>query len=306
MKVDYTLRQLEYFVSVLDAGSLTEGAKKSSISQAAASMAITQLERAMGVDLLLRTRSKGVVPTAAGQALGARARRLLAEVSEIPETIRNGVEDLRGRVSVGCMIPLSPRIVPKLIVEVAGRWPEIEIDFSEGAAEELQQAAAEGTLDVAFVYSLQAVPGVDLLPIAESHPHLMLSENHPLAHREFLHFADLADQDAVLLDVPPSAERALEMFHSAGVEPHVRWKSVVSETIRQLVASGLAYSLTNIWEGSKDLYSSSGIALVPIADDVPANGLVAAVAPATRRPRRVDAVIEAARSSVSDSLPEHH
>ncbi|HKU02414.1 MAG TPA: LysR family transcriptional regulator [Arthrobacter sp.] len=295
MPAEFTLRQLQYFVAVLDAGSVTDAARNSNITQAAASMAIAQLERALGVELLLRTRSKRVVPTAAGEALGARARRVLGEAAEIPDAVRSGWEEPRGRVSIGCMVAISPRLMPRLLAEVGRRWPDIEVDFTEGAAEELQQAAAGGSLDAAFVYSLQAVAGVDLIPIAESRLHFLLAANHPYAARESLHFADLADQDAVLLNVPPSAERLMAMFQSAGVEPRVRWRSVVSETIRGIVASGQAYSISNVWPGMEHLYPEFGVSVVPVADDVPSNGVVAAVPPGGRRPRRVDAVLEVAR-----------
>ena len=295
MPAEFTLRQLQYFIAALDAGSVTDAARNSNISQAAASMAIAQLERALGVELFLRTRSKRIVATAAGEALGARARRILGEAAEIPDAVRTGWEELRGRVSVGCMVAISPRLMPRLLAEVGRRWPEIEVVFTEGAAEELQQAAAGGSLDAAFIYSLQAVPGVDLIPIAESRMHFLLPANHPLAGRPSLHFADLADEDAVLFDVPPSAERVLAMFQSAGLEPRVRWRSVVSETIRGIVASGQAYSVNNVWPGMEHLYPESGVSLVPVADDVPPNGVVAAVPPGGRRPRRVDVVIQVAK-----------
>lgn len=299
MPAEFTLRQLQYFVAVLDAGSVTDAARNSNITQAAASMAIAQLERALGVELLLRTRSKRVVPTAAGEALGARARRVLGEAAEIPDAVRSGWEEPRGRVSIGCMVAISPRLMPRLLAEVGRRWPDIEVDFTEGAAEELQQAAAGGSLDAAFVYSLQAVAGVDLIPIAKSRLHFLLAANHPFAARQSLHFADLADQDAVLLNVPPSAERLMAMFQSAGVEPRVRWRSAVSETIRGIVASGQAYSISNVWPGMEHLYPEFGVSVVPVADDVPSNGVVAAVPPGGRRPRRVDVVLEVAKEIAS-------
>lgn len=303
MSSEFTLRQLEYFVSVLDAGSVTEAAKRSSISQAAASMAIGQLERALGVDLFVRARSKRLVPTEAGTALGLRARRVLEEAAEIPASVRAGWEELRGRVRLGCMIAISPRLMPRLLAEAARRWPEIEVEFVEGAAEELQRAVADGELDAAVVYSLQAAPGVDLVTLAESRTHFQLAEGHPLAGRSSLHFADLADYDAVLFDVPPSAERVLAMFESAGVTPRVRWRSVVSETIRSIVASGLGYSVTNVWEGVEELFRASGVVLVPVADPTPRNSVVAAVPPGLRRPRRVDAVLGAARAVASPGRP---
>ena len=67
MPAEFTLRQLQYFVAVLDAGSVTDAARNSNITQAAASMAIAQLERALGVELLLRT-----APSALCQLLPAK------------------------------------------------------------------------------------------------------------------------------------------------------------------------------------------------------------------------------------------
>lgn len=295
MSSEFTLRQLEYFVAVLDAGSVTDAAKRSNVSQAAASMAIGQLERALGVDLFIRSRSKRLVPTQAGTALGARARRILADAGEIPGAVRSGWEDLKGSVRIGCMIAISPRLMPRLLAETGQRWPEIELSFVEGAAEELQRSVAEGELDAAFVYSLQAIPGVDLVTIAESRPQIMLAASHPLAARGSLRFADVAEEDAILFDVPPSAERVQAMFQSAGVEPRVRWKSVVAENIRGIVASGRAYSVTNVWRGMEEHFASAGVVTIPLADPTPRNHVVAAVPPGLHRPRRVDAVLGAAQ-----------
>ncbi|WP_347110037.1 LysR substrate-binding domain-containing protein [Paenarthrobacter sp. S56] len=94
---------------------------------------------------------------------------------------------------------------------------------------------------------------------------------------------------------PPSAERVIAMFHSAGIEPKVRWRSVVAQTIRGIVASGRAYSVTNVWPGIESLYTGAQVALVPIEDKLPENRLVAAVPPGVRRPRRVEEVISVAR-----------
>ena len=207
MPAEFTFRQLQYFVAVLDAGSVTDAARNSNISQAAASMAIAQLERALGVNS-----SYAPVQAHSAHSCWRSARGPGAPCpggdGRNPDAVRSGWEDLRGRVSVGCMVAHIVRLMPRLLAEVGRRWPEIEVDFIEGAAEELQQAAAGGSLDAAFVYSLQAVPGVDLIPIAESRIHFLLPAKHPLANREsLLHFPDLAPNEvAVLFNVPPSAK----------------------------------------------------------------------------------------------------
>jgi hypothetical protein len=68
---EITLRQLQYFVATVDHGSVTAAAEASHVSQAAASMAIAQLEKALGADLFVRSRSRGGGAAAGGGGVGA-------------------------------------------------------------------------------------------------------------------------------------------------------------------------------------------------------------------------------------------
>lgn len=104
---EFTIRQLQYFVAVLDHGSVTAAAKESNISQAAASMAIAQLEHAVGVDLLIRTRAKKVVATPAGLELAARARHILSMIGDIEGAVAGGFDEMRGALRTGCSPTLS-------------------------------------------------------------------------------------------------------------------------------------------------------------------------------------------------------
>ncbi|WP_413249391.1 LysR family transcriptional regulator [Sinomonas flava] len=299
MSADFTLRQLEYFVAVLDTGSVTQAAKRASISQAAASVAIGQLEKALGVELFLRTRSRRLVPTAAGEALAARARRILADAAEVPDLVRSDWDGLAGRVRVGCTVSISPRLIPRLAREVLARWPGIDIEVREGANDELQRAVANGEADVAFVFGRQALPDVEAITVVSAHPHILLSADHRLARSETLRFAEVADEDVILFDVPPSAEHVTAMFESAGVQPRARWRSSVGETVREMVANGFGFSVMNVWPGMVASFAAAGISAVPIADATPPNSVVATVARGAARPRRVDAVIEAAQAVAS-------
>ena len=74
---EYTLRQLEYFVAVAEAGSVTAAAAAVHLSQSAMSTALADLERALDVQLLLRHHARGVTLTAAGEQLVVASRQLL-------------------------------------------------------------------------------------------------------------------------------------------------------------------------------------------------------------------------------------
>ncbi|GGC92771.1 LysR family transcriptional regulator [Tersicoccus solisilvae] len=292
---DLTLRQLEYFVAVLDGGSITEAARRTSLSQSAVSMAVSQLEKAVGVPLLIRGASRRITPTAAGREFAARARRLLRAAADMGRDLGDAQGLPSGVVRVGVLTAISPRLIPGLLAAARSRWPEIRLEFVEGAAERLQQQVLDGELDIAFVYSLQAATGVHLRPLAVSSARAMVGAGHRLARRQALTFADLADEDIVLFDVPPSAERVIGMFEAAGVSPRVRYRSVVAEGIRQIVAAGLACSVTNVWTGSLTGEWSAQVRIIPFSDPVPLNHVAAAVVPGIRQPRRVEAVLDLAR-----------
>ncbi|MEO8328444.1 MAG: LysR family transcriptional regulator, partial [Candidatus Nanopelagicales bacterium] len=73
----FTLRQLEYFVAVAEAGTITAAAEQIHLSQSAMSTALADLERVFGVQLLVRHHSRGVTLTPSGEDLLVTARELL-------------------------------------------------------------------------------------------------------------------------------------------------------------------------------------------------------------------------------------
>jgi DNA-binding transcriptional LysR family regulator len=90
--MDWTLRELRYFVAAAEAGSFTEAAAQLYVSQAAVSRTIAGLEKAVG-DKLLRRVPRGCELTTTGQQILPQARRVLSEAENFTEflTSRHGV-----------------------------------------------------------------------------------------------------------------------------------------------------------------------------------------------------------------------
>ena len=76
-----TLRQISYFVEIVDAGSMTRASAKLHVAPTALSQQLKKLEDGLGVELLLR-HSRGVEPTTAGRELYHRGKSILSLVSE--------------------------------------------------------------------------------------------------------------------------------------------------------------------------------------------------------------------------------
>lgn len=90
--MDWSVRELRFFVTAADAGSFTEAAAQLYVSQAAVSRTIASLERGVG-DRLLRRVPRGCELTSTGQQVLPQARRVLAEADRFSEflTSRHGL-----------------------------------------------------------------------------------------------------------------------------------------------------------------------------------------------------------------------
>ena len=77
MPLRFTLRQLEYFVAVGEAGSIAEAAERVNVSSPSLSTAISQLEAEFGVQLFVRQHAQGLSLTPGGRRFYVAAKTVL-------------------------------------------------------------------------------------------------------------------------------------------------------------------------------------------------------------------------------------
>lgn len=292
---ELTLRQLQYFVAVVDLGSVTAAAKKCHISQAAASMAIAQLEKSLGVDLLIRSRARKLSPTAAGTEFAVHARAVLERLVEAEAAVVEGVEHMRGALRIGCSPTLAPRLVPPLAQYFTEFHPQVDLRIIEGAPGLIQDHVRQGKLDVAFGYAWQADEDLRAEHIVDIHLQVILATNHRLAGSKSLRLAEIVHEPAIILDVPPTEQRLTALAQSFGLELDIRWRSTSMENIRSLVGRGLGYSFSNSTPVTGTTYDGLEVVYVPVADPMEPNSLVAILPAGHTLPRRVAVALELLR-----------
>src|SRR3984885_11635683 len=91
------LAALEIFVGVVDTGSFSAVARRQRIGQPAVSKAMVQLEKWLGVSLLLRS-TRRVVPTEAGRVFYERAKRTIEEAEEAVMAAQGSANGLSGKL----------------------------------------------------------------------------------------------------------------------------------------------------------------------------------------------------------------
>ena len=107
-----TLKQLEYFVAAGEMSSIKLAAMRINISQPSISSAISHLEREFGVQLFVRHHAQGLALTSSGKTMLREAKLMLRQAQGLYTIAGELNNEMRGRLSVGCMITLAPMIAP--------------------------------------------------------------------------------------------------------------------------------------------------------------------------------------------------
>ena len=143
------LRQLRYVEAVARHRHFTRAAEELHVAQSALSHQIRRLEAELGTELFERS-SRTVAVTDAGEAVAARARSVLTEVDGVRAEVDQLQGLVRGRVSVGALLPAGELDVPRLLVEFSEAFPGIEVDLHEGTAGDMLGYLSRDQVDAAF------------------------------------------------------------------------------------------------------------------------------------------------------------
>lgn len=241
--MDYTLRQLGYFVAVAEQGTIAGAAQQLHLSESAVSSALADLESALGIVLATRRKSQGVLLTPSGRFVLERARRLLREAEQLQYDAVGEHGELLGPVLIGCSPGLAPSMLPRILDRTAARHPRIGLDFVLGAQDELVPRVLYGELDAIVLPGRHLPSGLETLTLFGAPVVALLAADHPLRDAETVNLRELVHEPYIMLDVSPGIENARALFASIGAEPRIRYRSNSVELTKSLVAEGLGFSL---------------------------------------------------------------
>lgn len=259
------LRQLRYFVAVAEEGSLTRAASRLHVAQQSVSQQIRALESQLGATLFVRT-TRGVRLTAAGTVLLREARPVLAQVERAVEAVRRAGRGEADELRVGFLASVANYMMPPVIRTFRARHPGTSLRAEEVTIARLVARLRDGRLDV----GLSRPPLVDDLAsevILREPVAAVLPEGHPLAGRETLELADLADEPWVLTprsSWPPWHRKYDVDFALAGYRPRVVERGTGPQSLLALVAAGVG--VTRLPMSARSL-RDSGVVFVPLAGD---------------------------------------
>lgn len=234
------IRQLRYFVRIVDLGSLSKAAADLYVAQPALSKQIASLEAELKVSLLVRS-PRGVTPTEAGLAFYRQAQSLLRQLARVPDEVRSADASPSGVVAVGMPYSASNILAPALVAAVRERLPGIRLAITEEGSGYLEGLLAGGRLDLSLLYERdRPSPQIEERPLLVEELFLVMKSGG----KGDIALADLAKQQFILPGPANSTRQVVEKaFAKAGAKLELAAEVDGPWTTKAMVAEGLGATI---------------------------------------------------------------
>ena len=280
------LRQLEYFVAVVENGSFTSAAKSLYVSQSTLSKAVKKLEDELGVPLFIH-RQNMTTPTDAGALLYEKGRLLLMEALRTRELVSGEVPG-KGNIRVGTSCKRGFQLqVSNLMAKFVQTYPGVFLDLNDASPEYIKDELMRHNLDAGIIVEPMnsSLPTFDTRVLSRGDYRVALPANHPLAGRASLRYADLAHERWI--QYRPTfrlAQMVQAGCEAAGFTPKVVLTSSQTAFILSLVNLGYGISIqawpkeeqaddrtVRVWENVvflplEDIQSQYAVKLITVKD----------------------------------------
>src|SRR2546426_3455607 len=160
------IRQLRYFVKVVELSNITAAAEALHIAQPSLSQHMLNLESELEVRLLERN-AHGTRPTETGKLLYRHAKLILRQLDDARSAIRQESVAPSGRVAIGFPTSTSRVVAAPLLARMRAQYPLVELELVEGSSGDLVVQVAQGRLDLAVTMNARAAPQLEIRPLLE-------------------------------------------------------------------------------------------------------------------------------------------
>lgn len=177
------LRQLKYFVKIVEQRSMSRASVELNVAQSALSLQVSTLETRLRQKLLVR-RSTGVSPTEAGQTLYKHAVAILRQVERAAQDVERSAVEVSGPASFGLPVVMQDLLAIDLLVAARARLPQVRLHLAEGMSYLLKEMVLQGRLDMTVTYQFEPSPGIVEQPLFNEMLYLVSPVNSGLKVRE--------------------------------------------------------------------------------------------------------------------------
>ena len=160
------LRQLRYFVAIVDHGSLSRAALVLHVAQPALTQQLRRLEEELGTQLLHRS-AQGVLSTDAGKVFYEHAQAILKQVADARSAVTQSATRPSGSVTLGLPHSISGALALPLLTAARAHYPEITLQLTEELTGNLSEQLKSGRVNLAVLFDDGQLTQFACTPLAE-------------------------------------------------------------------------------------------------------------------------------------------
>ena len=234
--------RLGVFQSVMVTGSVQEAADNLRMTPSAVSQHIAALQRQTGLDLFDRV-GRGIVPTAAAEALMAQAETVLQQWHRLDDYVADLRDGRTGRLVLGYFPSAGSTLLPSIVRQITAEFPDLVVELV------LTEVGARSTIpdiDVAMDHTENTRrPGYRKVPLTEDPYILAVHHEHPLARRRALTLTDLKGEGWVSNDsfANPGHRIVLAACAAKGFTPRFTVQAQDHHSALGFVAAGVGITV---------------------------------------------------------------
>lgn len=230
-----SIRQLQFFVAVAEAGQISAAARDLYVSQSAVTTAVQEIERTLRQPLFTRT-SRGVALTPTGTEFLPRARHILQLVDEATLVSASDTQ-LHDRIRIAVTYTVMAYFLPHHIQRLAILFPNLEVEWLEMSRPAAEIALVNGKQDFGLVLTSNLRhPGIRHETLVHSRRRLWMAPGHQLAGLSDVGLTDVAEHPYVQLTVDETEQTTQRYW--GRIEPRIFVRTSSIEAVRSIVANG--------------------------------------------------------------------
>jgi DNA-binding transcriptional LysR family regulator len=203
-----TLKQLLVFTLTAKHKSISTAAKLIPITQAAASMSLSQLESALNQQLFERE-GKKLILNSAGSSILAKANAILDNASEIESSIATK-QSIAGNLHIGASTTIANNILPKILNTFSKLYPDVTITLSAMNTEECINNLLHYQVDVALIEGLTLNSQIEAQPWLSDYLTVFCHPKHPLAKKRSIKLNDLENYPWLMRETSSGTRQVFE------------------------------------------------------------------------------------------------
>jgi DNA-binding transcriptional LysR family regulator len=260
-QMNYTLRQLQIFVKIVQTGSITQTADNLHLSQPAVSIQLKNFQQQFDFPLT-ETIGRKLFITSFGREIAEAAERILHEATSIDHKVKAFKGQLFGKLKISS-VSTGKYIIPYYVSSFIKKHPGIELEIDVTNKSQVLESLETNRTDFALVSILPEKIPVETIELMENELHLVGSSSCGFTKKSYSK-AILGEIPLLFREKGSGTRQMMESFlEQNSIKTLQKMELTTNEAVKQAVIADLGYSIMP-YIGIKNEIKLGLLKLIPV------------------------------------------